>query len=135
MLPTKLILLIGIMGLLWSNAFGTENQAQKLYVEGVFEVQSNLHVPAVREYRRIILKMETDRGKFFYLNLRKDLKEQKQFSVGDLYRIRMEVTDIYLIAKEKQFEVYDHPKDRRGYLINGQVKFIEKVTADTPIKR
>ena len=135
MLTARLILLIGLIGLPCSNAFGTESQPQKLYIEGVFEVQSNLYVPAVRDYHRIILKMETDRGKFFYLNLRKDLKEQKQFSVGDLYRMKIEVIDIYLIEKEKQFEMYAHQKDRRGYVINGLVRFLEKVTPDNPIKR
>jgi hypothetical protein len=135
MLTARLILLIGLISLYCSNAIGIESQEQKLFIEGVFEVQSNLYVPAVRDYHRIVLKMETDRGKLFYLNLRKDLKEQKQFSVGDTYLMRIEVTDIYLIENEKQFKVYDHPKDRRGYVIDGLVKFMKRVTADNPIKR
>ena len=49
--------------------------------------------------------------------------------------MKIEVIDIYLIEKEKQFEMYAHQKDRRGYVINGLVRFLEKVTPDNPIKR
>ena len=135
MKTTRLTLFIGLIGLLCSNAFSAEGQPRKLYVEGVFKVQSNMYVPAVRDYHRIILQMETDRGKFFYFNLRKDLKEQKQFSEGNTYRMRIEVTDIYLIEKENQFEMYTHPKDRRGYVIIGSVNSMEKISVNKRITR
>ena len=105
-----------------------EIAAPNIYLEGRFSIQAVTYVPAVREYHRITFRIKTEHGRFFYFNIAKFKEELKGFVVGDTYDLKIKVTDIFTLETDKQKKIYDHPNNLTGYLVNGKLESVDKVT-------